>query len=200
MMTQVEALISQIEPLTSRIDAWVGESRDSRVSAFFTDISCRSNIPRRYVSSMAVLLVCLFLFFSVGQSLLSLLVGVIWPAYMSMKALESPTKDDDVQWCVSSSARAQRAGACAHLTLTHNSSPSNHPLHQAHLLDRLRSVFRRRGLYKRDFVLAAVLLHGQDRVSRVADAQLNARRGAHLPIHFARALPQHHEHCGCCDC
>jgi hypothetical protein len=99
----VEALISQIEPLTSRIDAWVGESRDSRVSAFFTDISCRSNIPRRYVSSTAVFLVCLFLFFSVGQSLLSLLVGVIWPAYMSMKALESPTKDDDVQWCVSHS-------------------------------------------------------------------------------------------------
>jgi hypothetical protein len=44
------------------------------------------------------------------------------------------------------------------------------PPKQAHLLDRLRCVFSRRGLYKRDLILAAVLLHGQDRFSRVAHA------------------------------
>ncbi len=98
MMPQVQALVAHIEPLVNRIDAWVGEPTHNRVSAFFTDISCRTNVPRRYVSTAAVSFVVCFLFFGLGQSLLSMVIGVIWPAYMSMKALESPTKDDDVQW------------------------------------------------------------------------------------------------------
>ena len=97
-MPQVQSLIAHIEPFVNRIDSWVGEPTHNRISAFFTDISCRLNLPRRYVSTACFLFIALFLFFGLGQSLLSMVISFVWPAYMSMKALETPTKEDDVQW------------------------------------------------------------------------------------------------------
>lgn len=98
MMPPVEVIMSHIEPYVTGIDAWMGEGNGNRVSAFFTDVSCRTNVPRRYLSSAAVAFIFLFLFFGMGQSILCMTIGVMWPAYQSMKALETSIKEDDVQW------------------------------------------------------------------------------------------------------
>lgn len=99
--------VAVVEPYLQRVDALFGESR------FFSDLACRAKVPRKFLTSGIVLLAFCFFVFGLGQSLLSVLVGAVWPAYCSMRALETPNKEDDVQWCVAgfvgAAARARAA-------------------------------------------------------------------------------------------
>lgn len=40
------------------------------------------------------------IFFNVAATFLTNLIGVVVPTYLSLRALETPGKDDDKQWCV----------------------------------------------------------------------------------------------------
>lgn len=42
----------------------------------------------------------LLIFFNVAGSLLTNLIGFVYPAYASFHAIESSNKEDDTQWCV----------------------------------------------------------------------------------------------------
>lgn len=58
----------------------------------------KTGLDRLYIFLGILAGSALYLVFGVGQQLVSNVFGFLYPAYCSMKALESPTKDDDTKW------------------------------------------------------------------------------------------------------
>lgn len=84
---------SYLSPVADRIDGWFADN------SLFTDLACRTNVPRKFLTSGVVVAAFLFFVFGAGAGLVSVIVGTVWPAYCSMRALETENKEDDVQWC-----------------------------------------------------------------------------------------------------
>jgi len=57
-------------------------------------------VPKLYLTGGATAFLLLFLFFGIGAGFLCNVVGFIYPAYQSFKAIESKEKKDDTQWLV----------------------------------------------------------------------------------------------------
>ncbi|XP_066593013.1 receptor expression-enhancing protein 5-like [Prorops nasuta] len=64
----------------------------------FASIERKTGIDRLYVFLASSGLFALYLVVGIGQQLLCNIVGFIYPAYCSIKAIESPKKDDDTKW------------------------------------------------------------------------------------------------------
>lgn len=58
----------------------------------------KTKVPKVYVASAAVFILFTLIFFNVWGELLTNIVGFVYPAYASFKAIESSRKDDDSQW------------------------------------------------------------------------------------------------------
>ncbi|KAI9202054.1 TB2/DP1, HVA22 family-domain-containing protein [Polychytrium aggregatum] len=55
-------------------------------------------VPKTYLAGGAIVVFFVLVFFNVWGELLTDLLGFLYPAYASFKALESPGKSDDKQW------------------------------------------------------------------------------------------------------
>ncbi|KOC64457.1 Receptor expression-enhancing protein 5 [Habropoda laboriosa] len=72
---------------------------DSRIwTKYLAKIEKSTKVDRLYVFLGIVGLSALYLIFGVGQQLVCNIFGFVYPAYCSMKALESPKKEDDTKW------------------------------------------------------------------------------------------------------
>ncbi|CAG8603010.1 20415_t:CDS:2 [Cetraspora pellucida] len=58
----------------------------------------QTNVPKTYMAAGVVAFVFTLIFFNVWGELLSDIIGWLYPAYASFKAIESPEPSDDVQW------------------------------------------------------------------------------------------------------
>ncbi|XP_011152254.1 receptor expression-enhancing protein 5 isoform X2 [Harpegnathos saltator] len=64
----------------------------------FAQAEEKTGVDRLYIFLGLLTLLAVYLVFGLGQQLVCNIVGFVYPAYQSMKALESPRKEDDTKW------------------------------------------------------------------------------------------------------
>lgn len=62
------------------------------------EIEKQTGVDKFYIFVVGTVLTGILLFVIGGSELILSLVGFIYPAYMSFKAIDSPSTDDDTQW------------------------------------------------------------------------------------------------------
>ncbi|XP_054038189.1 receptor expression-enhancing protein 6 isoform X1 [Rissa tridactyla] len=61
-------------------------------------LEARTGVRRLYLATGSVAFLGLYLMFGYGASLICNLIGFTYPAYVSIKAIESSNKEDDTTW------------------------------------------------------------------------------------------------------
>jgi len=69
-------------------------------SEFAATAERKSGIQRAHLAAASALVVLASLCTGFAAGFFTSLVGFLYPVFMTFKAIESPTKDDDTQWCM----------------------------------------------------------------------------------------------------
>nr|XP_002123923.1 receptor expression-enhancing protein 5-like isoform X1 [Ciona intestinalis] len=72
--------------------------QDNVINSYLDKIEKKTNVKKRYIVIAVGSLISLYLVFGYGADLLCNLIGFVYPAYVSVKAIESVNKDDDTAW------------------------------------------------------------------------------------------------------
>jgi len=72
--------------------------RHPRVDHIFTTIETKTQVKREAVAGGSLALLALYLIFGAAAELICNIIGFVYPAYCSIKAIETTRKSDDTQW------------------------------------------------------------------------------------------------------
>lgn len=86
----------QLEKLKSDLNKKLHE--DNKVTNVLAQVETKTGVDRLYLVGGVAALVALYLIFGHFAELLCNGVSFLYPAFVSIKAIETATKDDDTQW------------------------------------------------------------------------------------------------------
>uniref|UniRef100_A0A8C6VZ11 Receptor expression-enhancing protein n=2 Tax=Nothobranchius furzeri TaxID=105023 RepID=A0A8C6VZ11_NOTFU len=89
-------LLGVLTSIKDRAEKFLNEK--NVVTDFLGKVEEKTGIKKKVLAVGAVSLTGLYLVYGYGASLLCNLIGFAYPAYYSIKAIESPCKEDDTKW------------------------------------------------------------------------------------------------------
>jgi len=72
--------------------------QNEMVNKYLSLIEKKTNIKKRYIALVGIVLISVYLVIGLAKELLCNLIGFVYPAYISVKAIESKDKNDDTEW------------------------------------------------------------------------------------------------------
>ncbi|KAL3046791.1 hypothetical protein OYC64_021091 [Pagothenia borchgrevinki] len=89
-------LLDIVSSIINRVDTFMSEK--NMVTDFLGTLEEKTGIRKKIIVVGAASLTGLYLMYGYGAALVCNMIGFVYPAYYSIKALESPSKEDDTKW------------------------------------------------------------------------------------------------------